>query len=210
MKRMLLLACMTLGMMSCEKDPDFGQMDANLVVYTDHDNNVDFGKYQTYFLPDSILEIGGYKATYWKDENAMQLISKVEQYMNERGYTRLTEPEQKEDANIGLQLSYLAQSTQIVTGGYWNGWWNWGFWGDWWGGWYYPYPVSYSYDTNALIIEMVDLTSKEEGGENKQLPVVWYASASGYSYGNGKNNLLFLLDGVDQAFAQSDYITRNN
>ena len=120
MKKMLLLACMTLGMMSCEKDPDFGQMDANLVVYTDHDNNVDFGKYQTYFLPDSILEIGGYKATYWKDENAMQLISKVEQYMNERGYTRLTEPEQKEDANIGLQLSYLAQSTQIVTGGYWN------------------------------------------------------------------------------------------
>jgi hypothetical protein len=56
---MLLLACMTLGMMSCEKDPDFGQMDANLVVYTDHDNNVDFGKYQTYFLPDSILEIIG-------------------------------------------------------------------------------------------------------------------------------------------------------
>lgn len=205
MKKMLLLACMTLGMMSCEKDPDFGQMDANLVVYTDHDNNVDFGKYQTYFLPDSILEIGGYKATYWKDENAMQLISKVEQYMNERGYTRLTEPEQKEDANIGLQLSYLAQSTQIVTGGYWNGWWNWGFWGDWWGGWYYPYPITYSYNTNTLIMEMVDLTADQE---SRNIPVVWYANSSGSQY-SGMYNLQLLVNSVNQAFKQSEYINCN-
>ena len=27
----------------------------------------------------------------------------------------------------------------------------------WGGGWYYPYPVTYSYDTGTLIMEMVDL-----------------------------------------------------
>ena len=58
MKKMLFLACMALTLAACEKDPDMNQLDADLVVYTDHDNNAAFDGYKTYFLPDSILEGG--------------------------------------------------------------------------------------------------------------------------------------------------------
>ena len=130
MKKILfIMACMTgVFMASCEKDPDMGELDADLVVYTDHDSNTDFSSFQTYFLPDSILEASGVHASYWKDENAKMIISAVESQMNRRGYERITDPELKDQANIGLQLSYVSQTNQVITGG--------GYWGDPFGGWW--------------------------------------------------------------------------
>lgn len=207
MRKMLFFACLLLGLSACEKDPDMNQLDADLVVYTDYDKDADFGSYKTYFLPDSILEAGGYRATYWKDENAKAIINKVAAEMDARGYTRIFDPEKKEEANVGLQLSYVAQTTQVITGGYWGGWWDYSFWGPW-SGWYYPYPVSYSYNTNTLVMEMVDLTADEDGAQ-KSLPVVWYASASGFQY-SGQFNQMMLQNSVVQAFEQSPYIKSVN
>jgi len=127
--------------------------------------------------------------------------------MNSRGYTRITDPEQKDDADVGVQLSYIAQTTHIVTGGYFGGWWDYGFWGPW-SGWYYPYPVTYSYDTNTLVMEMVDLTASGES-ENNRLPVVWYANASGFDFG-GRYSLKLLEDAVVQSFVQSPYVQSAN
>lgn len=205
MKKLLFYICLPLLAVSCEKDPDMSELDSDMAVYTDYDSSVDFGNYKTYFLPDSILETGSHKATYWKDENAMKIINAVETQMNERGYTRLTAPEDKDNADIGIQLSYVADSYQVVSGGYFGGWWDYGYWGPWWGGWYYPYPVTYSYNTNTLVMEIVDLTSDTE---NKSIPVVWYASASGAQY-SGMYNLQLLVNSVGQAFKQSDYIRCN-
>ena len=115
MRKMLFFACLLLGLSACEKDPDMNQLDADLVVYTDYDKDADFGSYKTYFLPDSILEAGGHRATYWKDENAKAIINKVAAEMDARGYTRILDPEKKEEANVGLQLSYVAQTTQVIT-----------------------------------------------------------------------------------------------
>lgn len=207
MKKILLLACMALAVISCEKDPDMGQLDSAMPVYTDYDSQADFNKFQTYFLPDSILEAGSYRATYWKDENAQKLIKEVEAQMNARGYLRITDPAQKDEADLGIQLSYIQETTHVVSGGgYWNGWWDYGFWGPWWGGWYYPYTVSYSYNTNSLIMEMVDLSA--QGTENAKLPVIWYANASGYQY-NSRYDLQLMSDAIDQAFEQSPYIQSN-
>lgn len=206
MKKILLLICMAAAVASCEKDPDMGELDSDMVVYTDHDSQTDFGDFQTYFLPDSILEAGGHHASYWKDENAQQLINAVETQMNNRGYRRITDPEQKTDADLGVQLSYIAQTTNIISGGYWGGWWDYGFWGPWWGGWYYPYTVSYSYNTNSLVIEMVDLTAQDT--EDTKLPVVWYADASGYQY-NTHYGMQLMTEAIGQAFEQSPYIQSN-
>ena len=98
MRKMLFFACLLLGLSACEKDPDMNQLDADLVVYTDYDKDADFGSYKTYFLPDSILEVGGYRATYWKDENAKAIINKVAAEMDARGYTRILDSEKKEEA----------------------------------------------------------------------------------------------------------------
>ena len=77
MKKLFFLACAALVMSACEKDPDMGEMDANLAVYTDYDSDTDFSAFKTYFLPDSILEPGSHHASYWKDENAQAIISEV-------------------------------------------------------------------------------------------------------------------------------------
>lgn len=206
MKKILFFICMAAIFASCEKDPDMGQLNNDMVVYTDHDSQTDFGNFQTYFLPDSILEAGSHNATYWKDENAQRLIKAVETQMNSRGYQRITDPNQKDNANLGVQLSYIAQTTNIISGGYWGGWWDYGFWGPWWGGWYYPYTVSYSYNTNSLILEMVDLT--KQGTENAKLPVVWYADASGFQY-DTRYGIQLMTEAIDQAFEQSPYIQSN-
>ena len=205
MKKLLFYICLPLLAVSCEKDPDMSELDADLAVYTDYDSSVDFGTYKTYFLPDSILEAGGHKAIYWKDENAMKIINAVESQMNERGYTRLTDPEDKDNADLGIQLSYIDESHQVVSGGYFGGWWDYGYWGPWWGGWYYPYPVTYTYSTNTLVMEMVDLTGDSE---SKNIPVIWCSNASGAQY-SGMYNLQLLVNSVGQAFKQSEYIKCN-
>jgi len=56
---------------------------------------------------------------------------------------------------------------------------------------------------------MVDISQKEIEENNLKIPVIWYAVASGFQYGNGRINMRLLIDGVNQAFRQADYITRN-
>lgn len=204
-KSLLLTGIAALMLAACEKEPDMGQLDADLVVYTDHDNGTDFNQYATYYLPDSILEAGEVRASYWTDENAQALISVVENQMNRLGYTRITDPSLKNKADIGVQLSYLAQTNTVISSGYWNGWWDPFYWGGYWGGWYYPYPVTYSYDTQALILEMADLTGREDENQ-RSIPVIWYASASGFQFENNRVNMQLLTDGINQAFNQSAYL----
>lgn len=173
MKKIFYLACLAVFAVSCEKDPDLNKLDSNYVVYTDYDKDANFGSYNTFFLPDSILEAGSSNhASYWKDENALSIIDEVSTIMQERGYQRITDAEQKNNADLGLQLTYVTQTNQVITGGYWGGWWDYGYWGPWWDSWYYSYPISYSYDTGTLIMEMVDLTRQEGDTTKRRLPII--------------------------------------
>ena len=198
------LAALTI-LMACEKSPDMGKMDVSMTVYTNYDPIAKFADFETYFLPDSILDVGSLRAHYWKDDNAMKLIKMVERQMDSRGYVRITDPEQKETADIGLQLSYVAETTTVMSAGYPSIWWDWGYWGPYWGGMYYPYPMSYSYSTNTFVMEILDLGDKSK---NALLPVIWRSIASGYEQ-SPIYNIPILQESIEQAFQQSDYITRN-
>lgn len=210
MKKLFLFAlAVTALFSSCEKDPDLNKLSSDYAVYTNYDSNVQFNKFNSYYLPDSILVAGsGLKAQYWKDENAQKIINEVVTEMDARGYTRIDD---KEKADIGLQLSYAQSTTQIISPGYGYGygWWGAGFWGPFWNDWYYPYPVSYSYDTGTFVAEMVDLTDKPTDGNKKvDLPVIWHAYASGLMYNNSHIDMQLTLRAVEQAFAQSSYINK--
>ena len=140
---------------SCQKDPDMSKLDDNFMVYTDYDKKENFSEFSTYYIPDSILLISDSKeAKYWKDDNALNIIDTYVKNMDERGYTRV---EEKEDADLGIQVSYVEDSYYFT--GYSNPYWWWdypgywypGYWGGYWGGgWYYPYSVVYSY----LLVEL--------------------------------------------------------
>ena len=187
MKHYLLLGLAAVLFASCEKDPDLDALDTDYVVYTEFADDADFSGFGTYYLPDSILEPGsGHDVTYWEGETA------------------------KDVADVGLQMTYIAQTNQVVTGGYFYGWWDYGYWGPWWDSWYYPYPVTYTYDTGTLIIEMADLARGDGEVSGRRLPIVWYVNAQGYSFGNARADIDLLLRAVDQAFAQSPYIKTND
>ena len=212
MKKYLFIGLMAVLATSCEKDPDLSKLDNNFTVYTNYDSKTNFNDFKTYCLPDSILLIGqGMKAEYWKDENAQEIIKQVADEMDTRGYTRV---KVIKNANIGLQLSFTRQTTQIIGtggwygGGWYNGWWGPGYWGPYWNDWYYPYPVVYSYSVGSLLVELVNLKAPLPKSADAKLPVLWTAYMTGLLSGSDKVNIELSTRAIEQAFVQSPYLKK--
>lgn len=210
MKKLIPILLAVFALVSCEKDPDTDKLDNEYLVFTSHDTSTKFSDFSTYYIPDSILIIGDKKdPEYWKDDDAQELIGEFIAQMDKAGYTRTTE---KEDADLGLQMSYVA-STYYFSGyyndgpwwGYYPGYWYPGYWGGvWGGGWYYPYPITYSYSTGSLLTDMVNLKAPE--GQKEKLPVVWNAYISGLV--GGSLNINRAITAINQAFIQSPYLKK--
>ena len=207
--RYTALALAAVAFCSFQKEPSTSDLHGDYLVYTAHDTGTDFSAIDTYFLPDSILLIGGSDRTeYWKDESAQEIIATVAAAMDNAGYTRTYD---KAAANVGIQMSYVEQVTYFV--GYNNPYWWWyypyywtpGYWGDWLG-WHYPYGVYYGYTAGSLLTEMLDLEADQQSG--KKLPVIWDSFAGGLLTGDSSLNLQRTLDAVEQAFVQSPYLSK--
>ena len=207
--RYTALALAAVAFCSCQKEPSTSDLHGDYLVYTAHDTGTDFSAIDTYFLPDSILLIGGSDRTeYWKDESAQEIIATVAAAMDNAGYTRTYD---KAAANVGIQMSYVEQVTYFVgyNNPYWWGYypyyWTPGYWGDWLG-WHYPYGVYYGYTAGSLLTEMLDLEADQQSG--KKLPVIWDSFAGGLLTGDSSLNLQRTLDAVEQAFVQSPYLSK--
>ena len=114
------------------------------------------------------------------------------------------------DAQLGLQVTYAEDTQRFVQyydDPYWwldyPGYWPAGYWGSNWTGWYYPYPVVYSYTTNALITDMVDLTAGEENGK---LKIIWSCYIGGPASYSINYDVKRMQESIDQAFVQSPYL----
>ena len=57
--RYTALALAAVAFCSCQKEPSTSDLHGDYLVYTAHDTGTDFSAIDTYFLPDSILLIGG-------------------------------------------------------------------------------------------------------------------------------------------------------
>lgn len=193
---------------ACQKEPDSSDLNDDYLVYTDYDSTQDFARYDTFFIPDSILIIGGDKAEYWNDDDAREVVATVAACLEGRGYVRSAA---KEDADLGLQLSYVEQVSYFVGYDRPSWWWDYpyywlpGYWGDWYG-WYCPYRVFYNFTAGSLLTEMLDLHSPQSPGEEKKLTVVWDSFIGGLLTSNSRLNQKRTLEGVEQAFRQSPYL----
>lgn len=210
MKRLIFILLAGVALASCEKDPDMSKLDNNYLVYTNYDKQADFNV-PTFYLAPQILIIGNNKeAEYLEGEGAEQILAAYTQNMEARGYQ---EAANKEEADLGIQVSYI-QSTYYLTDygrpewwwGY-PGYWGTGYWGNW-GGWYYPYAVTYRYSTNSFLTEMVNLNAEE--GSEKKLPIVWSSYLTGFDTGSKTINRALAVQAVDQSFAQSPYLIYHN
>ena len=203
MKKMIPIMLAAIALVACEKEPDTDKLDNHYLVYTDYDQDTNFGELMTYYVADSLLYINsGNKKEYWQGSAAEAIRQEFIDNMDEH-YLRV---DNMADADIGLQLSYVASTYTFAgyTGGgpWWNGYpydWTPGDWGGYWGGWYYPDPIVYSYTTGSIIGEMVNLSVPNE----KKLPVIWSTYISGILNAQGNLNMQKTETAIDQAFKQT-------
>lgn len=210
MKKLLFFSALALLAVGCHKEPSPQDSDNEYLVYTSPSKDVNFASFQTFDLADSLLVIGqSDKPQYSQSNNALALIQAVRVNMEKLGYIYTPD---NPDADLGIQMTYLVKTERYVqyyNDPYWwldyPGYWPSGYWGNW-TGFYYPYPVSYTYTTNALLIDMVDLTGEQK--EGTPLEVVWTSYIGGPAGSSIKADVERMKISVDQAFVQSPYLTR--
>ena len=210
MKKILFISALALLAAACQMEPYPQDSDDEYLVYTSPAKDVDFTQFQTFDIADSLLIIGqGSKPEYSQSNNALALIQEFRINMEKLGYIYTPS---NPDADLGIQLTYIIKTERYVqyynNDPYWwldyPGYWPSGYWGNWYG-WYYPYPVAYTYTTNAFVAEMVDLTTEE----GKALKIIWSCYIGGPAGYSTQDDVNRMVNSVNQAFAQSPYLTRN-
>lgn len=210
MKKILFISALALLAIACQKEPYPQDGDSEYLVYTSPAKDVDFSRFTTFDIADSLLVIGqSAKPEYSQSNNALALIQAFRTNMEKLGYIYTpSDP----DADLGIQLTYMIKTERFVqyyNDPYWwidyPGYWSPGIWGDWYG-FYYPRPMVYSYSTNALVADMVDLTAEQ--GSGKALEVIWSVYIGGPAGPSAAYDVQRMKAATDQAFAQSPYLKK--
>lgn len=209
MKKILLIPAVILLAVACHKEP-YIDSDNEYLVYTAPGKEATFADFTTFDLADSLLVIGqSTKPEYSQSNNALALIQAVRTNMEKLGYIYTPD---NPDADLGIQMTYVVKTERYVqyyNDPYWwldyPGYWSPGFWGNY-VGYYYPYPVSYTYSTNALMVDMVNLTTPKTGEE--ALEVIWSAYVGGPASASITADVDRMKSAVDQAFVQSPYLKK--
>ncbi len=210
MKKILLIPAVILFAVACHKEP-YIDSDNEYLVYTAPGKEATFAGFTTFDLADSLLVIGqSSKPEYSQSNNALALIQAVRTNMEKLGYIYTPD---NPDADLGIQMTYVVKTERYVqyyNDPYWwldyPGYWSPGFWGNY-VGYYYPYPVTYTYSTNALMVDMVNLTTPKTGEE--ALEVIWSAYVGGPASASITTDLDKMKSAIDQAFVQSPYLKKS-
>ena len=211
MKKILFISTLVLLAVACQKEPYPQDGDNEYLVYTAPAKDADFSDYATFDIADSLLVIGqSAKPEYSQSNNALALIQAFRTNMEKLGYIYTPD---NPDADLGIQLTYMIKTErflQYYNDPYWwldyPGYWSPGYWGDWYG-FYYPRPMVYSYSTNALLADMVDLTAEQ--GDGKSLEIIWAVYIGGPAGPNVSYDVQRMKDSINQAFAQSPYLKKS-
>lgn len=210
MKKILLISAAVMLLAACHKEPYPQDGDNQYLVYTSPGKDVNFTQFQTFDIADSLLVIGqSDKPMYSQSNNALALIQAFRTNMEKRGFIYTPS---NQDADLGIQLTYVIKTERYVQyydDPYWwldyPGYWPSGYWGNW-TGFYYPRPVTYTYTTNALLTDIVNLTGEEEAG--KPLEILWTSYIGGPAGASLQGDIKRMEAAIDQAFVQSAYLTR--
>lgn len=208
MKKILFISAAALLLAACQMEPYPQDGDNEYLVYTSPGKDVTFKNYKTFDIADSLLIIGEKEQpVYSQSQSALALIQAYRINMEKAGFIYTPS---NPDADLGVQLTYVVKTERYVQyydNPYWwldfPGYWPSGYWGNW-TGYYYPRPVVYTYTTNALLADIVNLTGEQDTG--KPLEVLWSSYIGGPASSSLQQDVQRLTSAVDQAFAQSPYL----
>jgi hypothetical protein len=191
---------LALFLVSCYPGDELTVSETDTVI-TLFDETADFSGMGTYAMPDTVVHLveeGG------KDDiprvHDDDILSQVAANMDALGYTRVADPATA-DVHVLNAVSIRDYTGYAYYGGYW-GYWYGGYPG--WG-WYPYYPsggVAYSYSIGTLFIVMTDPHKPTSDG--KVAPPIWIAGLNGLADKGSSANRI--EKGIDQAFAQSQYL----
>ena len=208
MKKIIFLSMLALLAISCHKEPYPQDNDDEYLVYTTPAKDADFTQFQTFDIADSLLIIGqSAKPEYSQSNNALAIIQEFRINMEKRGFIYTPS---NPNADLGIQLTYMVKTERFIQyydDPYWwldyPGYWSPGIWGDWYG-FYYPRPMVYTYSTNSLVADIVDLTAEE--GSGKSLEIIWSCYIGGPAGPTVYYDVQRFKAAIDQAFVQSPYL----
>jgi hypothetical protein len=207
-KHIFLLLAVAIGFASCRKEPDYNKLSSEFIVSTNFDKSVSFNTYKTYYISDTVINLGGTgKDTVITDANAQQLVNAVKTNMTARGYTFVTNSKLNKP-DLGLRLGVIKQVNVDV---YYPGWWGGyaGWFPYWWGGYYpyyYPWTTVYTYTTGSVILDAYDLKNAKT---NREYRVIWNSTSFGALGSDVGGNLNRGINSINQGFAQSPYFKAN-
>ncbi len=210
MKKYFLILAAIFLLASCHKEPF--ERGNDYVVYTSPSDDVNFSQFKTFYIPDSLLIIGANgKSAYSKDDAADELIEAFKSSMIKAGYQY-----SDKNADLGVQMSYIIKTDSYLLPSWWYdypGYWSPNYWG-YWNYYYLARPIVYSYTTNALITDIVDLTNAPQPGaaisndDGQGLEILWTSYIGGPAGGSLRNDIDRMEDAIEQAFDQSPYLKK--
>jgi hypothetical protein len=203
---------------ACSSQPDPLKLYDELVVQTNFDPNVNFNTYTTYSLATDTL---GLVSNILGDDTiivganfARPVITAIKNNLNQRGFQQVG---RRDDPDVAINVFVVKNLDVFQDVNFYNPYGS-GFYPGYFGnpGYYYPsyygynsyyygYPYVSTYVTNnqVLVIEMVDLKNVSL---NNEVKVVWN-TYMGDLYTALERNAQ-TLKGIDQAFAQSNYLSK--
>lgn len=207
----LILACAAgLVLLGCyPQGPEYVE-DLDL-VYTNYNDDFDFGSKGTYARPDEIIKITGDPSLDDEPETipdavAATILAQFDENMEALGWELV---EADENPDVVMLPASLETTTITYWYDYWYGWWG-GYYPGYPGGGYYPgypsYPVVTSYSTGTLLFLITDGDPDIVGGNGSHL-IHWTFAANGVL--TGSYNVNRVTKAIDQGFKQSPYLKTN-
>ena len=195
---------------SCRKEPNTEDLKLEQVVATDRDLAANFSNYATFFISDTVSIVASASTdSILTGPMAKQMVDAVKANMTTRGYT--FKPRAQGLPDLGFRLTVIKDITRTaVCGGWWDGWWGYyppWYWGCYYcGGYYYPWCTTYTYTIGTSTLYLFDIKNQ---GANHNVRALWGATMFGvFSTTNNQTNADLTTTAINQAFAQSTYLTK--
>jgi hypothetical protein len=190
-----------------------GQLD---LVVTTHDETVNFASFETFAIPDTVVQLGADEAGSVDISHDFDdvIVDDVIQELEALGYVHEDDPEDNGADFVVLVTAVASRDVQAYQS---YPWWDyWGWYPGWgypgWGygpGWGYYYPPTLSvtsYEQGTLFVDILDVNDPDASAEN--LPIVWTAAIRGVLETSVTVTQTRLVTAIDRAFDQSPYLGR--
>ena len=179
------------------------------VVLTFQNPDTDYSQLLTYSMPDTVVQIDEDSSAIKVDHSFdSQIVAKVKARLGTYGWTEVSFPADTPDVFVLASVVADEYTSYSYYPGYW-----WGYWG-----WYYPpcfycypgYPPAVSvtkFKAGTLFLDMLETATINPADSTVRFG--WTAAMNGVLGSTAAGNATRALAGIDKAFDQSTYLSKN-